>query len=86
MPGIKSVLSFAGRAIAYILVILFAIGIIVGGFNKLFGPPVTPGNLPLAKVIGTLALQPEVHNNRGTRSSSIVKITLNEYPNRSFNI
>ena len=60
MPGIKSVLSFTGRVIGYIFLMLSSAILIGAGLSEIFCTPITPGNLPVSKVTGTLAVQPEV--------------------------
>ena len=85
MPTVKSIFSLIGKAFTYTFLVLFVVAAFIGGFSAVFGPPVTPQNLHAAQVQGTLASLPEIHNDYYSKNKHI-KIVLNEYPGRSFNI
>lgn len=76
-------MSKIGRAIGFVLVALLCISLILGGLGQLFGPPLSPGDIKVTTLTGTLATNPEIEDYRKDRS---VRLLLNEYPSRSFNI
>jgi hypothetical protein len=86
VSGLKSILSSIVRFIGYIFIGLLAIVLIVCGFSMLFGPPVSPKDIAVATVTGALSANPEVNNMSGKTRHSNIRLLLNKYPNRSFNI
>ncbi len=83
MPGIRKILSSAGRLTANAFLVLFIILLIVAGLVTIFSPPVTESDIAVAGVSGTLEVKPEVHSYGRDR---YIRLLLTEYPNRSFNI
>ncbi len=69
------------RVIGYIIVALFSVLLIFAGFAILFAPPVSPNDIAVASVTGTLAENPDVNNYGKNRS---VRLLLNEYPANTF--
>ena len=83
MPGVKSMLSSIGRGFAYLFIASVAIALIGGGLSMLFGSPVSPKDVPVVEVTGTLAKGPEINSLGKNR---YIKLTLNEYPSWIFKI
>ena len=83
MQSVKKILSKIVRFITVTLLALFCICLIIGGISELTGPPITPKDIKVVSVVGTLAANPEV-NDQGKHRNA--RLLLNEYPNRSFNI
>ncbi|MCD6013310.1 MAG: hypothetical protein K0Q79_3172 [Flavipsychrobacter sp.] len=87
MPSVKHILSSVARAIGFLFIGFIAIVLIIAGLSMLFGPPVSPGEMQVVTVTGTLEENPDVQvRGRNATSATNVRLLLNEYPNRSFNI
>ena len=74
-----SIIRFTG----YLIVGIVAFLLIVAGFSVLLSPPVSPKDIHIVEVSGTLAQSPEIHS---YGKHTYIRLLLNKYANRSFNI
>ncbi len=83
MRTIKLILRAIGNAFAYLIVGMMTIVFISGGISILFSPTVTPDNIEVTSVAGTLAEHPAA-NTYGR--SQYIRLRLKEYPDCVFSI